>query len=48
MTLGVTLSRCVCVRRIRLDGEGIAQNSGEGIVSLGVRHAVTLFVCPPN
>jgi len=24
MTLGVTLSRCVCVRRISLDGEGNA------------------------
>jgi len=35
VSLGVRLSRCVCVRRISLGGEGLA--SGEGIVSLGVR-----------
>jgi len=56
VTLGVTLSRCVCVRRINLSGEGNALYpvvssylrrrlaSREGIVTL----AVTLCVCPPS
>ena len=46
VTFGVTLSRCVCARRIRLGGEGNAMYPM--LSSLELRHLYTDFTVSPS